>query len=88
MADEDDTMHLVCCRDPAWLGGVLKAMCGWEGEDVMVTAKVVCAVCVEEVSRLRPGWRYEVEDICPVDGQPCPDEVARLEVVARRVLPE
>jgi hypothetical protein len=89
IADEDDIAHVVCCRDPAaWLGGVLKALCGAEEEDVMLTAKVVCSMCVEEINRMRPGWRSEVEDICPIDGRPCPDELALLDLVARRVLPD
>jgi hypothetical protein len=86
LADEDDLAHLVCCRDPAWLGGVLKGLCGVEDERVMLTAEVVCTMCLAEADRLRPGWRLEVDDICPVDGLACPDELAMLDVVSRRVL--
>ena len=88
MAREDDIAHVACCRDPAWLGGLLKALCGAEGEDVMLTAEVVCALCVAEINHLRPGRQFEVDDICPIDGQPCPDELALLDLVARRILPE
>ena len=88
MAREDDIAHVACCRDPAWLGGVLKALCGVEGEDVMLTAEVVCALCIEEMTRLRARWQLDEDDICPLDGAPCPDELALFDLVTRRVLPE
>lgn len=85
---DDEPGHLVCCRDPAWLGGTLRAWCGAESTRTGFANDAVCRRCVEAAERMRPGWYLEQENICPEDGRPCPDEIALLEMVARRELPE
>ena len=86
----DDPGHLVCCRDPAWLGGPLKALCGYEedGSAVGLEAEHVCQDCIAEAERLRPGFRLEPGHICPYDGKPCPDDLALLDLISKRVLPD
>jgi hypothetical protein len=87
---EDEPGHLVCCRDPAWLGGPLKAWCGYEEDRpaLVLDTDHPCTDCIAAAERFRPGWLQEPDYICPLDGKPCPDDLALLDLVARRVLPD
>lgn len=70
VANPEEITHLVCCRDFSWR----VAFCGFEGIEVNPAAEIICAMCLEEVSRLRPDLASGQEIICPVDGNRCPDE--------------
>ncbi|MGQ0838567.1 hypothetical protein [Actinokineospora sp.] len=70
VAKPDETVHLVCCRDASWQ----VALCGTECTEINPAAEVVCTMCVEEVTALRPQWRSEAQFVCPVDATRCPDE--------------
>ncbi|MFJ4715205.1 hypothetical protein [Streptomyces sp. NPDC088785] len=78
--DPDEIGHLVCCRDASWR----TAFCGEEQDSVRLDATTVCTLCVEAVTALRPGFRFDPEQICPVDDRRCPD----LHEVALRVARE
>ena len=67
----DEITHIVCCRDVPWR----TAFCGAEGATgINPGALHLCSMCVEEAQARRPGWLFEAQSVCPVDGQPCPSE--------------
>jgi hypothetical protein len=69
-ANPEEIAHLVCCRDVSWR----VAFCGFENTEVNPAAEIICTMCLEEVSRLRPDFASDPEMTCPVDGNCCPDE--------------
>lgn len=82
-ADPDEIGHLVCCRDLSWS----RAFCGAEGDTINLAVEMVCTMCVEQAEVMRPGWMAEPEIVCPVDGQPCPDEHEVDQRIARETGP-
>ena len=67
--DPDEVNHLVCCRaDP------LVAFCGYPGDHINLASTFLCAMCVEEANRMRPGWMQDAVRICPIDSSRCPSE--------------
>ncbi|MBS2537830.1 hypothetical protein KGQ20_34265 [Catenulispora sp. NF23] len=70
IARPDEITHLVCCRDASWT----RAFCGSEETEVNPAATVACAMCVERAEEMLPGCFANVPTLCPVDGNPCPDE--------------
>jgi hypothetical protein len=69
-SDEDEIMHLVCCRDTTWA----VALCGESSDQINLAGTVVCTMCVDVAEQLRPGCLSQDPLICPKDGEPCPDE--------------
>jgi hypothetical protein len=68
---DDVIAHIVCCREPQWD----VAFCGEVNDVVALNATVVCTMCIEVAKGKRPGWDpFAHPPICPVDGDPCPDE--------------
>jgi hypothetical protein len=68
--DENELAHLVCCRDVTWR----VAFCGARETSINPDAQVICTMCIEEANAMRPGFMDGDRIICPVDGNPCPDE--------------
>jgi hypothetical protein len=70
ISDEDEIMHLVCCRDTTWA----VALCGEPSDHINLAGTVACTMCVDVAEQLRPGCLSQDPLICPKDGKPCPDE--------------
>jgi hypothetical protein len=69
--DEEEILHLVCCRDDAWE----VAFCGEPSDHINVNGNTVCTLCVEVAQQHRPGFNVFADPpVCPMDGDQCPDE--------------
>lgn len=80
-ASVDQLAHLTCCR-----GQWLVSLCGMRDLAVELgEPDDVCAMCVEELVRLRPSALHEAERICPYDGDACPSP-QELDAKAERLL--
>lgn len=67
--DSYEVNHLVCCRE-SWD----VALCGIRGDKINITSGFICAMCLEEVERLRPGMLASGAFVCPLDGSACPPD--------------
>jgi hypothetical protein len=70
VAKPDEITHLVCCRDVSWG----RAFCGAEETEINLAATVPCTMCIEQAEVMLPGCLTNDPILCPVDGNPCPDE--------------
>jgi hypothetical protein len=77
IADEDDIVRVVCCREPVWDRG----FCGAEADYINLAATVVCSMCVEVSEQRLPGFLENDPPICPNDEQPCPDDKVDLRIL-------
>ncbi|GAA2270808.1 MULTISPECIES: hypothetical protein [Kitasatospora] len=69
--DREKITHLVCCRDASWR----TAFCGTPGHAINLAAEIICAMCLETAEAMHPGWLSNgMGYVCPVDGNPCPDD--------------
>jgi hypothetical protein len=67
----NDIVHLVCCRETSW--GT--AFCGEPtSREINMDIQRPCTMCVEQAEAMLPGCSTSEENLCPVDGNPCPDE--------------
>lgn len=68
--DEDDIIHIVCCRDPKWEA----AFCGSETDVINLTGNTVCTMWTEVARPRDSEFGRRDPAICPIDLTPCPDE--------------